>query len=370
MSASNYHITTTNRHIANASRHITSASRRSRSKEVAPVSLEEASLILGVTPDMVKKVLLQASHKHLCGYIHTPQGKGRVRRVLAVRRSGMHELQEWFTAHPPKSVYTTSQKNVPLVTYASASEIRARFQATPPTLPIENEDGKECDTYESQRQYHDYLYNQEKPILTKQDGKIIGKAFLITLPFLVLATWVGKQPTQSLQWQSGGMFGHKLVLVNSAPTAESYRRVAEAIVTPEERAAHEEEAKKADSQARVMKFNAEGMEAASNNRMDDAVRAFRAAIAESPSEGSLYNNLGVALSRIGTADGLSQAELAFRQAIALAPGNMPAYGNLALVLERLGRSKEALVVREQYKIASKEMQSKEGQSTEMGMSVK
>ncbi len=78
---------------------------------------------------------------------------------------------------------------------------------------------------------------------------------------------------------------------------------------------------------------------ANQGRWEDAERAYRKAIALTPADGDLYNNLGTALEKL---DREIDAEAAYRQASALNPRDSLPYYNLGLLYDGQGRVAEAI----------------------------
>jgi cytochrome c-type biogenesis protein CcmH/NrfG len=93
------------------------------------------------------------------------------------------------------------------------------------------------------------------------------------------------------------------------------------------------------AEQRVAMLVGQGIQAAQEGELSEAVRLLRKALELKPAESETWNSLGVVLVRQGdTAGGMD----AFRQALRLDPDHPEVQRNLAVVLDREGRSAEAV----------------------------
>lgn len=99
-------------------------------------------------------------------------------------------------------------------------------------------------------------------------------------------------------------------------------------------------AQRPPSEKFVATFN-KAIAAHQQGRLDDAIAAFREAIALNPTEAITYNNLGAVLKTQGKA---AEAVEVLQKAIALDPKGAMAYSNLGSALTAARRYDDAVVV--------------------------
>jgi len=85
-------------------------------------------------------------------------------------------------------------------------------------------------------------------------------------------------------------------------------------------------------------YHAEGMRKAQAGDMEEAAALFQKAVQAEPDNVNAWNNLGLALRKIGRNE---QAVKAYRQAIAVKPDFALVYKNLGIVLEQMDKKQEA-----------------------------
>ena len=89
---------------------------------------------------------------------------------------------------------------------------------------------------------------------------------------------------------------------------------------------------------RADRYNNLGIVLQSVGQLDEAVDAYRRALAIEPRHANAHSNLGVLLRATGKP---AEAEAEYRAAIAIAPDHLDAYTNLGILLNALGRTDEA-----------------------------
>ncbi len=89
----------------------------------------------------------------------------------------------------------------------------------------------------------------------------------------------------------------------------------------------------------AMRFNREGAELVKQGKLEEAVEAFRQAVAEDSSDPVPRLNLAYSYDQLGM---MEEAIASYKEAIQLDPRNLLAYNNLGVLYDKLGRYEEAI----------------------------